>query len=131
MITDPIGDLLTRVRNAIQANHPKVDVPTSQLKVSIVDLWKRSGFIKNYKLFRQGEKGVLRIYLKYVAKGNPVIKGVKRVSKPGRRVYSPYKNIPKILGGLGVSIISTSSGILTDQMARENKIGGEVLCSIW
>ena len=131
MHTDPIADLLTRVRNATKARQRKVDVPPSQLKVSIVDIWKKQGFIKNYKLYRQDEKGILRIYLKYVGKNQPIIQGIVRVSKPSRRVYAQYSKLPKILGGLGVSIVSTSRGVLTDQMARENKVGGEVLCTIW
>src|SRR5688572_24814989 len=131
MSTDPIADLLTRVRNAVKARQRKVDVPPSQLKVNIVDLWMRSGFIKNYKLYRQDEKGILRIYLKYVGKNRPVIHGLKRVSKPSRRVYTTYSKMPKVLGGIGVAVISTSRGVLSDEMARQSKIGGEVLCSIW
>ncbi|MBY0369048.1 30S ribosomal protein S8 [bacterium] len=131
MMTDPISDLLTRVRNGCHAKLPKVDVPASQVKVSIVDLWKKNGFIKNYKLYRQGQSGVLRIYLKYVGKNQPVIQGVKRVSRPSRRVYARHHEIPKVLNGLGMAVISTSKGVLTDEGAREAKIGGEVLCSIW
>jgi len=131
MMTDPIGDLLTRVRNAAKARLPKVDVPSSQLKVSIVDLWKKDGFIRNYKLFRQDEKVVLRIYLKYAGRGKSIIHGIERISKPSRRVYVSHDEIPKVLGGIGVAIISTSKGVLVDQMARENRVGGEVLCTIW
>ena len=131
MITDPIADLLTRVRNGSNARQRKVDVPHSQLKVSIVEILKKSGFIRDYRLYRQASKGVLRIYLKYVGKNRPVIYGIKRVSKPSRRVYARHTQLPKVMGGLGVSILSTSRGILTDQVARENKLGGEVLCSIW
>jgi len=131
MNTDPISDLLTRVRNANKARQRKVDVPASQLKVNIVDLWKKSGFVRNYKLFRQDEKGVLRIYLKYAGKNQPVIQGLRRVSKPSRRVYAPHTKVPKVLGGIGVGIISTSKGIMTDTAAREGKVGGEILCSIW
>lgn len=131
MTTDPIADLLTRVRNAVKARQPKVDVPPSQLKVSIVDLWKKTGFIKNYKLYQKDQQGILRIYLKYVGKNRPVIHGLQRVSKPSRRVYSSYTKLPKVLGGIGISVISTSRGVLTDEMARENKVGGEVLCKVW
>jgi small subunit ribosomal protein S8 len=131
MMTDPISDLLTRIRNAAKARQPKVDVPSSQTKVAIVDLLKKQGFIRNYNLFRQDEKAILRVYLKYLGKGRPVIQGVNRVSKPSRRVYAAYDEIPKVLGGLGVSIISTSKGILTDTVARENRVGGEILCTIW
>jgi len=130
-MTDPISDLLTRVRNAVKAKQPKVDVPASQLKLSIVDIWKKTGFVKNYKLFRQDEKGILRIYLKYVGKGQPVIQGLKRVSKPSRRIYARHDKLPKVLAGMGVAVVSTSKGVLTDQTARENRVGGEVLCTIW
>ena len=131
MITDPISDLLTRVRNACRAKLRKVDVPASQQKVAIVEVWKKSGFIKNFKLYQQDNKGVLRIYLKYVGKGGSVIQGLRRISRPGRRVYRSYENIPAVLGGLGISVMSTSKGILPDQLARENKVGGEVICTIW
>lgn len=130
-MTDPIADLLTRVRNSVLARQIKVDVPTSQLKVSIVDIWKKQGFIRNYKLFRHDGKGILRIYLKYIDKNKPVIHGLRRISRPSRRVYAPHDRIPKILGGLGVAIVSTSRGVVTDEIARENRVGGEVLCSIW
>ncbi len=131
MITDPISDMLTRVRNASKARQRKVDVPASQLKVNIVDIWKKSGFVRNYKLYRQDEKGVLRIYLKYAGKGRPIIHGLRRVSKPSRRVYARHDKLPKILGGIGVAILSTSRGIMSDQGARDSKVGGEILCSIW
>ena len=131
MMTDPVGDLLTRVRNAVRARHPKVDMPPSTLKVSIVEIWKKTGFIRNYKLYQQENKGILRIYLKYVGKNRPVIQGIRRVSKPSRRVHVPYTKIPKVLGGIGVAVISTSKGVLSDETARESKVGGEVLCTIW
>ena len=131
MMTDPISDLLTRVRNAVKAKQRKVDVPASNLKVAVVDIWQRGGFIKNYKLYRQEEKGVLRIYLKYAGKGKPLIHGIYRVSKPSRRVYSPYNRLPKVLGGIGVAVVSTSKGIMSDQAARDAKLGGEVICKIW
>jgi len=131
MTTDPIADLLTRVRNAVKARQRKVDVPPSQLKISIVELWMKSGFIKNYKLYRQDQQGILRIYLKYVEKNRPVIQGLRRISKPSRRVYASHSKLPKILGGIGVAIVSTNKGVLTDQAARENRVGGEVLCTIW
>jgi len=131
MYTDPIADLLTRVRNAGMARHRKVDVPSSQVKLSIVDIWKKQGFIRDFRLYRQGQKGVLRIFLKYASKGTPVIRGVQRVSRPSRRVYMPHDRIPKVHGGMGMSVISTSKGIVTDQMARDNRVGGEILCTIW
>jgi small subunit ribosomal protein S8 len=131
MMTDPIADLLTRVRNGVHAKQPKVDVPASQLKVAVVDLWKKGGYIRDYKLYRQDQRGILRIYLKYVDKGTPVIQGIRRVSKPSRRVYASYDQIPKVLNGLGMAVISTSKGVLNDDAARETKVGGEILCSIW
>ena len=130
-MTDPISDLLTRVRNGVHAKQPKVDVPASQLKVAIVDLWKKGGYIRNYKLYRQDQRGILRIYLKYVEKGTPVIQGLRRVSRPSRRVYANAHKIPKVLNGLGMSVISTSRGVVSDEAARESKVGGEILCSIW
>jgi len=131
MMTDPIADLLTQVRNASRARLPKVDLPSSNLKVSIVDLWKSTGFIRNYRLFKQNETPVLRVYLKYVGKNKPVIQGIRRISKPSRRVYASYNKLPKVLDGLGVAIVSTSKGMVTDIVAREQKIGGEVICTIW
>lgn len=130
MQTDPISDMLTRVRNAVGAHHLKVDVPASRTKVSIVDLLKNHGFIKNYKLFKKDEKGVLRIYLKYAGR-KPVIHGLQRVSRPSLRVYRSHKELPEVRNGIGMAIISTPKGILGDKVARENKVGGEVLCKIW
>ena len=131
MLNDPISDLLTRVRNAAKAQHLKVDVPASKMKVAIVDVWKKYGFIKNYKLFQQNRKGVLRIYLKYIDKKRSIIQGIERVSRPSRRIYKGHDELPKVLGGIGVAVISTPKGILSDQIARENKVGGEVICKIW
>lgn len=131
MMSDSIADLLTRVRNAGKAKHRKVDVPTSHLKVAIVDIWKKAGFVRNYRLYRQNEKGIIRIYLKYVGRGQPVIQGLKRISRASRRVYVSHEKLPKVLGGIGMAVISTSRGIMSDQMARESRIGGEVLCTIW
>ncbi len=131
MMTDPIGDFLTRVRNGVKARHPKVDVPPSNLKISIAEIFKKNGFIRNYKLYKQDNKGILRIYLKYVGKNKPVIQGIRRVSKPSRRVHLPYNKLPKVLGGIGVAVVSTSKGVVSDVTARENKVGGEVLCTIW
>ncbi len=131
MVNDPIADLLTRVRNAIQARHPKVDIPPSRMKIAIVDIWKEHGFVKNYKLFRQGEAGVLRIYLKYVGKQSSVIRGLTRISKPGLRVYKGHRDIPAADGAAAITILSTPKGVLADKVARENKVGGELLCKIW
>lgn len=131
MNSDPIANLLTMVRNALKAQHPKVDVPASRMKVAIADIWKKYGFIKNYKLYRQDSKGVLRIYFKYAGKNRPVIQGLERVSKPSCRVYCSWRQLPKVLGGVGVAIVSTPKGVLSDDVARENKVGGEVLCKVW
>lgn len=134
MTTDPISDLLTRVRNASKARLRKVDIRPSQLKLAIVDLWQKTGFIRDYKLYRETESdqtGILRIYLRYVGKNEPLIHGVKRISKPSRRVYVGYEEIPQIMNGIGMSVVSTSKGVMTDQMARDNKVGGELLCTIW
>lgn len=131
MLTDPIADFLTRVRNSVKAKHPKVDIPVSRVKISIAEIMKEHGFIKNYQLFKHEGKPVLRLYHKYVGKNVPVIHGLARVSRPSRRVYIPAKEIPSVRGGIGISIVSTSRGILADQVARENNVGGEVLCNIW
>ncbi len=134
MMTDPISDFLTRIRNANKARLRKVDVYPSQMKLALADVMMKSGFIRNYKLYRADAKdkiGILRVYLKYVGKNQPVLHGIKRVSHPARRVYSNVHKLPKVLDGLGVAVVSTSKGILTDQAAREQKVGGEVICTIW
>lgn len=131
MQTDPIADFLTQIRNAVHARSRKVDIPASQIKLSITDILKTQGFIRNYKLFRQDGKGILRIYLKYAGKNTPVLQGIQRLSKPSRRVYRGYRKLPKVLSGLGVSILSTPKGVITDKVARENKVGGEILCTVW
>lgn len=126
--TDPIADMLTRIRNAMSAGHETVDIPHSRLKREIAVLLKREGYVRDFTL----EEGrTLRVYLKYTRGGEPVIRGLKRNSKPGCRVYVTTGNLPRVLGGMGISILSTSSGILTDKEARQKKVGGEVLCSIW
>ncbi|MCC6130332.1 MAG: 30S ribosomal protein S8 [Acidobacteria bacterium] len=129
--SDPISDLLTRVRNSLVARHEKIDVPSSRLKVEIARILKEAGYIKNYKVLDDKGAGLLRLYLKYDESGNPVIHGVARVSKPGRRLYRGKTELPEVLGGLGISIISTSQGLLTDHDARKRGIGGEVVCSVW
>jgi small subunit ribosomal protein S8 len=131
MIIDPISDLLTRIRNAVKSKHKKVDLPHSQMKVAITEILHREGFIKGYKLFQQDNKGVLRIYLKYLDRGRSVITGLRRVSKSSRRVYASSSKLPKVRNGMGLAIVSTSRGVLTDQVARENKVGGEVICTVW
>ena len=130
-MTDPIGDMLTRIRNAMMASYDTVDIPKSKLKLSIANVLKSEGFIKNYRIVEEGARGTIRISLKYDEKGVPVISGLKRVSKPSRRYYTKSDKIPKVLGGLGVNILSTSKGVMTDREARKVGVGGEVLCAIW
>jgi small subunit ribosomal protein S8 len=131
MMTDPIADMLTRIRNANMIGAEKVDVPASKLKIEITKILKEKGFIKGYKVLKDKKQGVLRISLKYVAGGDKVISGIKKISKPGRRVYVDKKEIPEVMGSLGVAILSTSRGIFCDESCRREGIGGEVLCYIW
>ncbi len=131
VITDPIADLLTRIRNALMAKHLSLDVPFSNTKYEIIKILRHEGFIKAYKSFENNNIKTLRIYLKYAQQNNPVISGLKRISKPGRRVYVNKENVPKVLGGVGIAIISTSKGIKSDKETRNLNIGGEVLCYIW
>ena len=130
-VTDPIADLLTSIRNACKAKHKKVDVPASNVKAEIVRVLLREKYINNYKTMDDKRQGVLRIYLKYDAKERPVLQGLQRISKPGRRVYVRRHQIPKVQGGLGTALISTPSGIMTDLEAREEGLGGEYLCRVW
>ena len=130
-VTDPIADLLTCIRNACKAKHKKVDVPASSVKAEIVRVLLREKYINNYKTMDDKKQGLLRIYLKYDAKERPVLMGLQRVSKPGRRVYVRRHQIPKVQGGLGTALISTPSGIMTDLEAREEGLGGEYLCKVW
>ncbi|MEW6614722.1 MAG: 30S ribosomal protein S8 [Thermodesulfobacteriota bacterium] len=130
-MTDPFADMLTRIRNANKAKFKKVDMPSSNLKVSVAKILKDEGYIKNYKVIKDSKQGVLTIYLKYDDENNTVITGLKRISKPGRRVYVKKDKIPRVLTGLGINILSTPKGILTDKKARESNVGGELLCSVW
>ena len=130
-LTDPIANYLTLMRNAIQAKHQKVDIPSSKLLVEITKLLKEEGYIANYKVTEEGIKSVLKIYLKYGSKGEKVISGLKRVSRPGCRVYTSRKSVPKVLGGLGVSILTTPKGIRSGPQARKEGLGGEILCNVW
>lgn len=131
-MTDPMADMLSRLRNANKAKHEKVDIPASNLKVHLARILKEEGYIKNYKLVKDGKQGVLRIYLKYEGETKKqVIKGIKAISRPGLRKYVPSGEIPYVLRGLGISILSTSRGVVTDREARKLKVGGEVLCSVW
>lgn len=130
-ITDPIADLLTRIRNAQSAKHDTVSVPASNMKKAICQILVDEGFIRNFTVEEDGKQGIIKINLKYAAGKEAVIKGLKRVSKPGLRIYSNAEELPKVLKGLGVAIISTSKGVMTDRQARKDNIGGEVLAFIW
>jgi small subunit ribosomal protein S8 len=131
-MTDPIADMLTRIRNGIQARHERVELPVSKLKVEIAKILKSEGFISNYKVVEEDKpQGTLRVYLKYSDDGEPVIHGIERISRPGRRVYRGKEEIPRVLGGLGLAIISTSKGVLSGAEAARNGVGGEVLCQVW
>ena len=130
-ITDPVADMLTRIRNANTAKHEKVDVPASNLKKSIAQILLDEGYIKSYEIVEDGTQGIIRIQLKYLAGKEKVISGLRRVSKPGLRVYAGADELPKVLKGLGIAIISTSKGVMTDTAARANHVGGEVLAFVW
>jgi small subunit ribosomal protein S8 len=130
-MTDPIADMLTRIRNASSAKFGKVDIPSSKIKVQLARILKDEGYIKNYKVVKDNRQGLLRIYLKLDEKNQPVIANLARVSRPSRRIYAHKDNIPRILNGLGVAILSTSHGMLTDREARQKGIGGEVICTVW
>src|SRR4051812_47607831 len=130
-MTDPVADLLTRIRNASKEKHEKVEVPASRLKANVVRVVKEEGYIKNFRLQREEGRPVIKVYLKYTEGGESVIQGIRRVSRPGLRRYSGYETLPKPLGGAGISIISTSKGVLTGQKARIAKLGGEVLAEVW
>jgi len=130
-LTDPIADMLTRIRNANQALSERVDMPASRLKVEICKVLKAEGFIRAYKLIDDNKQGILRIYLKFGPGNERVIQGLRRVSRPGLRVYRKTAQIPRVMSGLGVTIVSTSQGVMTGKQARERSLGGEVLCTVW
>jgi small subunit ribosomal protein S8 len=130
-ITDPVADMLTRIRNANTAKHESVDVPASNLKKAIAKILLDEGYIKSYEVVEDGTQGVIRIQLKYLAGKEKVISGLRRVSKPGLRVYAGADELPRVLKGLGIAIISTSKGVMTDRAARANHVGGEVLAFVW
>ncbi len=136
-MTDPIADMLTRLRNAVHARHARVDVPTSRLKAEIARILEREGYIQGYRMIDPGKEiaaettGVIRLFLKYGPRGEQVITGISRVSRPGRRVYFGRNDVPKVLGGLGTSILTTSHGVMTGRDAVKAGVGGEVLCNIW
>lgn len=131
MTSDPIADMLTRVRNALKARHPKVDIPSSKLKLEIARILKDEGYILNFKLVEEGPQKLIRIYLKYTNGNSPVISEIKRISRPGCRIYVGKEDVPKVLGGLGINILTTSHGVMTGASARKMGVGGEVLCNLW
>jgi small subunit ribosomal protein S8 len=130
-VTDPIADMLTKIRNASMAKFEKVDIPASKLKVEIVKILKNEGFIKTFKKISQDGKNQIRIFLKYDDLNSPVLHGLQRLSKPGRRVYTSYKSMPRVFNGYGTLIVTTSRGVITGRKAAEQKIGGELICSVW
>jgi len=130
MLTDPIADMLTRIRNAMQIKAEKVDIPISKMKLEIAKILKEEGFIRAYKILKDRRQGILRVIPKYM-ESESVITGLKRISKPGRRVYVGSDEIPSVMGGLGVAILTTSKGILSDRTCRRERIGGEVICHVW
>jgi small subunit ribosomal protein S8 len=129
-MTDPVADMLTRLRNANKAGHERVDIPTSNLKVGIAKILKKEGYISNFRIFKDGRQKTLRLFLRY-SDGQPIILGLKRISSPGCRVYCNKDTIPKIRSGLGTAVISTSKGVMSDVEAKQNNTGGEVICAIW
>ncbi len=131
MMTDPIADMLTRIRNGNSAKHESVDVPASKMKKEIAEILLKEGFIKSYDVIDDGVQGTIKVDLKYGRNDERIISGIKRISKPGLRVYAKGTEIPRVLGGLGIAIISTSNGVLTDKEARNQGIGGEVICYVW
>ena len=130
-MTDPIADMLTRIRNGITSHHERVELPASKLKIEVARILKSEGFIRNFKVNEEKPQPVLRIDLKYSEDGEPVIHGIERISRPGRRVYRNKQEIPRVLGGLGLAIVSTSKGVLSGQDAVKSGVGGEVLCQVW
>lgn len=131
MVTDPVADLLTRIRNASRAGHDQVEIPGSRLKLGIVKILAQEKYIRGYQFIQDDKAGVIRVYLKYGVKREPVLTQIQRVSKPGLRVYAPSTKIPRVLNGLGIAILSTSHGLLVDRDARRQHVGGEVLCYVW
>ena len=131
VMTDPIADMLTRIRNANMVRHEKLEVPASKMKRQIVELLKEEGFIRDAEYIEDNKQGIVRIFLKYSPDNRRVISGLKRISKPGLRVYAKSEEIPRVLGGLGIALASTSQGVMTDRQARSRKVGGEVLAYVW
>lgn len=131
VMTDPIADMLTRIRNANSVYHDKVEIPASKIKQAVVQILKDEGFVKDYDMIQDGKQGMLRVSLKYGPNREKVITGIKRISKPGLRVYAKKEQLPRVLGGLGIAIISTSKGIMSDKSARKEGLGGEVIAYVW
>ncbi|WP_418791433.1 30S ribosomal protein S8 [Phosphitispora sp. TUW77] len=131
VMTDPVADFLTRVRNANMVHHERVEIPASKMKKAIADIFKSEGYIKDCEVIEDGKQGIIRVYLKYGPNKEKVITGLKRISKPGLRVYAKKDEVPKVLGGLGTAVISTSKGVMPDREARKQGLGGEVICYIW
>lgn len=131
MMTDPIADMLTRIRNANNAKHDSVDIPASNIKKQLAQILLEEGFVKGFDVIEDAKQGIIRVDLKYGTQKEKVISGIKRISKPGLRVYVKSDEVPRVLGGLGIAIISTSNGILTDKQARSKVVGGEVICYVW
>jgi small subunit ribosomal protein S8 len=131
LINDPIGDMLTRIRNAQISKHESVEIPASNMLKSIANILLSEGFVKNVEFIDEVPQGKIKITIKYAADKKPIISGLKRISKPGLRIYAKSEEIPKVLGGLGIAVISTSKGVMTDKQARNNSVGGEVLCYVW
>jgi len=131
VMTDPIADMLTRIRNANSVYHDKVEMPASKIKQAVMQILKEEGFVKDFELIKDSKQGVLRVSLKYGPNREKVIAGIKRISKPGLRVYAKKDQLPRVLGGLGIALVSTSQGIMTDKQARKNGLGGEVLAFVW
>ena len=130
-MTDPIADMLTRIRNGVHAKHDGVTMPASKLKIAIADVLKEEGFIRDYRIDAEGSRNLLKLDLSYTGRKDSVLTGIKRVSKPGLRVYVQKREIPRVFGGLGIAILSTPNGVMTGQQARQNGVGGEILCYVW
>ncbi len=131
VMTDPIADMLTRIRNANTVRHEKLELPASKMKKEVAEILKREGFVRDVEYIEDNKQGIIRIFLKYGSNNERVISGLKRISKPGLRVYAKSTEVPRVLGGLGIAIVSTSNGILTDKEARQQQIGGEILAYVW
>ncbi|NIZ47254.1 30S ribosomal protein S8 [Entomospira nematocerorum] len=130
-VSDPLADMLTKIRNASRVRHEKVDIPLSRLKLEVVKILKNEGYIKNFKKITQDEKNSIRVFLKYDDKQQPIIRGVESISTPGRRIYSGYEKMPRVYNGFGSLIVSTSKGVITGKKAVDAKVGGELLCKVW